>query len=360
MNRIRCPLRLLLTGTPLQNNLHELWALLNYILPELFATSSVFDEAVHIANNTFDTTTCNQARDLLDQFMMLRRVKKDVESSLLPKRHVDFYVSMTELQRRWYKSIICQQQQNSNKSNSNKSNSNNDNDDLNDSELVASLSASSSASSASSSDSSVAALSMLTMHQLAHTLSQLTKVCNHPKQILLKRQLDREAERKRVDNAAYAGAQFIKPRTDLLEPEPHTKEYEIEAELRELVEEKLIQSSAKLALLDRLLLRLKSQGSRVLLFSQWAETLDILEEYLKYRFGQKGQAYLRLDGQTNRILRELDVRTFNALESPVFLYLISTKAGGMGINLATADSVVLYDSCINPMVDLQAQVSSSV
>ena len=98
----------------------------------------------------------------------------------------------------------------------------------------------------------------------------------------------------------------------------------------------------------------------MLLFSQWTETLDILEEYLQYRFGAKGKVYLRLDGQTNRIIRELDVRSFNALESPIFLYLVSTKAGGMGINLATADSVILYDSCFNPMVDLQAQVSEWV
>jgi SNF2 family DNA or RNA helicase len=87
--------------------------------------------------------------------------------------------------------------------------------------------------------------------------------------------------------------------------------------------------------------------------SQWTQTLDILEEYMQFRWGKPGEAYLRLDGSTNRITREMDVRTFNADGSKAFVYLISTKAGGQGINLATADTVVLYDSCWNPQVDLQ-------
>ncbi|KAK3260468.1 hypothetical protein CYMTET_30573 [Cymbomonas tetramitiformis] len=129
----------------------------------------------------------------------------------------------------------------------------------------------------------------------------------------------------------------------------------LEKELRSLSGEGLMSGSGKLALLDRLLLRLRAAGSRVLLFSQWTQTLDVLEEYCNFRFGRKNEVYLRLDGQTNRIARELDVRTFNAPGSTVFLYLVSTKAGGQGINLATADTVVLYDSCWNPQVDLQAQ-----
>ena len=130
---------------------------------------------------------------------------------------------------------------------------------------------------------------------------------------------------------------------------------ETEEELRGLTGEKLIQACGKLAMLDRLLLRLKKEGSRVLLFSQFTETLDVLEEYVNYRFGPIERAYLRLDGQTNRIIRELNIRQFNAPNSSVFVYLISTKAGGVGVNLATADSVVLYDSSWNPQADLQAQ-----
>ncbi len=84
---------------------------------------------------------------------------------------------------------------------------------------------------------------------------------------------------------------------------------------------------------------------------QFTETLDVLAEYAAHR----GHRFLRLDGSTNRIVRELDVRAFNAPGSDTFLYLISTRAGGQGINLHTADTVVLYDSCYNPQIDLQAR-----
>ena len=119
----------------------------------------------------------------------------------------------------------------------------------------------------------------------------------------------------------------------------------------------LAAASGKLAVLDRLLVRKKAQGSRVLLFSQYTLALDVLEEYCENSFGRAG--YLRLDGATNRIDREMDVRSFNVAGSRVFIYLISTRAGGQGINLATADTVVLYDTCWNPQVDLQARPAAT-
>ena len=130
----------------------------------------------------------------------------------------------------------------------------------------------------------------------------------------------------------------------------------------------------KLAVLDSLLHRLKANGSRVLLFSSFTQTLDLLEDFLRWRaFGP----HLRMDGSThpvqreldlikcslarnessgstNRIQRELDMREFNAPGSPHFAYLISTRAGGVGINLATADAVVLFEPDWNPQIDLQA------
>ena len=89
----------------------------------------------------------------------------------------------------------------------------------------------------------------------------------------------------------------------------------------------------------------------MLLFSSFTQTLDLLEDYLRWRaFGP----HLRMDGSTNRIQRELDMREFNAPGSPHFAYLISTRAGGVGINLATADAVVLFEPDWNPQIDLQA------
>ncbi|CAN0457001.1 unnamed protein product, partial [Discosporangium mesarthrocarpum] len=87
-------------------------------------------------------------------------------------------------------------------------------------------------------------------------------------------------------------------------------------------------------------------GHRCLIFSQFTSMLDILEEYCSGR----GHDYARLDGETNRVQRRLDIRRFNARGSTLFLFLISTRAGGLGINLATADTVILYDSDWNPQV----------
>jgi SWI/SNF-related matrix-associated actin-dependent regulator of chromatin subfamily A member 5 len=163
LNRIRCPFRLLLTGTPLQNDLHELWALLNYLMPDVFANSAVFDDAVHIAGDTLNVSTVKQARRLLEEQMMLRRIKRDVETSLLPKLQCKMYVPMSSLQVKWYKQVIGKD---------------------------------------------YSTLSLLSKQQLTHILSQLRKVVNHPKQIYLKRLEVRKREAKRVQSHYYAGCEF--------------------------------------------------------------------------------------------------------------------------------------------------------
>jgi SWI/SNF-related matrix-associated actin-dependent regulator of chromatin subfamily A member 5 len=93
-------------------------------------------------------------------------------------------------------------------------------------------------------------------------------------------------------------------------------------------------------LLDKLLPKLKEQGSRVLIFSQMTRMLDIMEDYLRL----KGQQYCRIDGQTTGELRDSQMDAFNVEGSEKFVFLLSTRAGGLGINLYTADVVVLYDS----------------
>ena len=93
-------------------------------------------------------------------------------------------------------------------------------------------------------------------------------------------------------------------------------------------------------MLDKLLRRLKEKGSRVLIFSQMTRLLDILEDYLTYR----DYNYCRIDGSTSAEEREESMDAFNAPNSELFCFLLSTRAGGLGINLATADTVILYDS----------------
>lgn len=102
--------------------------------------------------------------------------------------------------------------------------------------------------------------------------------------------------------------------------------------------------------LDQLLAKLKANGSRVVLFSQFVMVLNIIEDYLLW----KGYKFYRLDGSTAVAQRFEDIDNFNAEGSDTFIYIISTRAGGLGINLASADTVIIYDSDWNPQSDFQA------
>jgi chromodomain-helicase-DNA-binding protein 1 len=112
----------------------------------------------------------------------------------------------------------------------------------------------------------------------------------------------------------------------------------------------LIMNSGKMFLLDKLLTRLKQEGHRVLIFSQMVRMLDILSDYCSMR----GFIYQRLDGTVPSEVRRKSIEHFNAPGSPDFCFLLSTRAGGLGINLETADTVIIYDSDWNPQNDLQA------
>jgi len=114
--------------------------------------------------------------------------------------------------------------------------------------------------------------------------------------------------------------------------------------------EGLIKNSGKTTLLDILLVRLKETGHRVLIFSQMVRMLDILSEYLTCR----GFQFQRLDGSMGREQRQKAMEHFNAKDSKDFCFLLSTRAGGLGINLSTADTVIIFDSDWNPQNDLQA------
>lgn len=115
--------------------------------------------------------------------------------------------------------------------------------------------------------------------------------------------------------------------------------------------QKLLRGSGKLLLLDKLLCRLKETGHRVLIFSQMVRMLDILAEYLQRRHFP----FQRLDGSIKGEIRKQALDHFNAEGSTDFCFLLSTRAGGLGINLATADTVIIFDSDWNPQNDLQAQ-----
>lgn len=113
--------------------------------------------------------------------------------------------------------------------------------------------------------------------------------------------------------------------------------------------EHLVENCGKMALLDKLLLRLQERGHRVLLFTQMTRILDIMEDYMHMR----GFKYCRIDGNTTYEDREERIDAYNKPDSEKFLFLLSTRAGGLGINLQTADVVILYDSVsVIPIYDV--------
>lgn len=259
--------RLLITGTPLQNNLHELWALLNFLLPDVFGDSEAFDQWFNNQDADQDTVV-QQLHRVLRPFL-LRRVKSDVEKSLLPKKEVNLYVGMSEMQINWYRKIIEKDIDAVNGANGKKE----------------------------------------SKTRLLNIVMQLRKCCNHP--------------------YLFDGAEPGPPYT---------------------TDEHLVENAAKMVMLDRLLKRMQQQGSRVLIFSQMSRVLDILEDYSVMR----GFQYCRIDGSTAHEDRIAAIDDYNREGSEKFLFLLTTRAGGLGINLTSADIVILFDSDWNPQADLQA------
>lgn len=259
--------RLLITGTPLQNNLHELWALLNFLLPDVFSDSQVFDQWFESQESDQDQVV-QQLHKVLSPFL-LRRVKSDVEKSLLPKKEVNIYTGMSEMQVKWYKRLLEK-----------------DIDAVN---------------------GAVGKREGKT--RLLNIVMQLRKCCNHP--------------------YLFEGAEPGPPFT---------------------TDEHLVDNCGKMVILDKLLARVKSQGSRVLIFSQMSRMLDILEDYCIFREYE----YSRIDGSTGHEDRIQAIDEYNKEDSEKFVFLLTTRAGGLGINLTSADVVVLYDSDWNPQADLQA------
>ena len=261
--------RLLLTGTPLQNSLPELWSLLNFLLPNIFNSVDSFENWF---NAPFETTgekvemteeesllIIRRLHSVLRPFL-LRRLKKEVEKQLPDKIEQVIRCHQSIWQKMLYERMLSDR-------------------------------------------------TLLTeggTRGLQNKLMQLRKICNHP-------YLFDERAGYDIDNL-------------------------------------MVRAAGKFALLDSILPKLMATGHRVLMFSQMTSLMDILGYYFQLR----GHKFLRLDGGTKQEERRERMAQWNEAESEYFIFILSTRAGGLGLNLQTADTVILFDSDWNPQADLQA------
>lgn len=259
--------RVLLTGTPLQNNIGEMYNLLNFLQPATFPSLSSFEEKFN------DLTTAEKVEELkkLVAPHMLRRLKKDAMQNIPPKTERMVPVELSSIQAEYYRAMLTKNYQ-----------------------LLRNM------------GKGVAQQSMLNI------VMQLRKVCNHP---------------------------YLIPGT---EPDSGSGEF---------LHEMRIKASAKLTLLHSMLKVLYKEGHRVLIFSQMTKLLDILEDYLTTEFGPR--TFERVDGSVSVGDRQAAIARFNQ-DKTRFVFLLSTRSCGLGINLATADTVIIYDSDFNPHADIQA------
>jgi len=275
--------RIILTGTPLQNNLPELWALLNFVLPTIFKSVKSFDEWF---NTPFANTGGQDKMDLTEEEQLLvirrlhkvlrpfllRRLKKDVEKDLPDKQERVIKCNFSALQAKLYKQLVTHNRLMVSDGKGGKTG----------------------------------------LRGLSNMLMQLRKLCNHP---------------------------FV------------FEEVEDQVNPQRITNDLIWRTAGKFELLDRVLPKLFATGHRVLMFFQMTQIMNIMEDYMRLRAMQ----YLRLDGSTKSEERSDLLGLFNAPNSPYFCFLLSTRAGGLGLNLQTADTVIIFDSDWNPHQDLQAQ-----
>ncbi|XP_063163661.1 lymphoid-specific helicase isoform X2 [Candoia aspera] len=330
--------KLLLTGTPLQNNLSELWSLLNFLLPDVFDDlksfeswfdiTSISEIAEDIVAKEREQNVLHMLHQILTPFL-LRRLKSDVAVEVPPKREVVVYAPLVKKQEIFYSAIVNKTIQ--------KLLGNNQKE-------VVELSSTGRPKRRSR---KVVSYRELSENDFPDALEEL----------ISKTQEETEKERPVIavnmplDSEVNLKLQNIMMLLRKCCNHPYLIEYPLDSVTKQFkVDEDLVKNSGKVLLLDRMLPELKKRGHKVVLFSQMTQMLDILMDYCYLRDYQ----FSRLDGSMSYADREENMRDFNA-NPEVFIFLVSTRAGGLGINLTAADTVIIYDSDWNPQSDLQAQ-----
>uniref|UniRef100_A0A8C5QCV1 Proliferation-associated SNF2-like protein n=1 Tax=Leptobrachium leishanense TaxID=445787 RepID=A0A8C5QCV1_9ANUR len=341
LKRFHSDNKLLLTGTPLQNNLAELWSLLNFLLPDVFDDLRSFEawfDISGITQNAADIVAKEREQNVLHMLhqiltpFLLRRLKCDVTLEVPPKREVIVYAPLTQKQETFYKAIVNRTIEKM----------------LGQKQAKETIIASPAGGRCKRRSRKFVDYSELDKE----TPTDLEKLINK----LLKQQ-EVEAERPSLEVSLPVDAEVnlkMKNVMMLLRKccnHPYLIEYPLDRATQEFkVDKELVNSSGKFLVLDRLLPEMKKRGHKVLIFSQMTMMLDILMDYCYYKKFQ----FSRLDGSMSYAEREENMRSFNT-DPDVFIFLVSTRAGGLGINLTAADTVIIYDSDWNPQADLQAQ-----
>jgi len=279
--------RVLMTGTPLQNNTQELWTLLNFIEPFKFPS---LDEFMRKFGNMANQEQVQNLQNAIAPFM-LRRVKEDVAKDIPSKEETLIDVELTSIQKQYYRAIF---EHNHTFLNMGASRTN--------------------------------------APKLMNIQMELRKCCNHP--FLLDGVEQRELEKQHTEFLQSGVLNGLTPE------EQHNIVHETG----------YIKSSGKMVLLDKLLPKLRSEGHKVLIFSQMVKMLDLISEFCDFR----GFKHERLDGSIRGNERQKAIDRYNT-EKDSFVFLLSTRAGGVGINLTAADICIIFDSDWNPQNDVQAQ-----
>lgn len=316
--------RLMLTGTPLQNDLHELWSLLEFMMPNIFATG---DLDLKKMLNAEDNYLIARIKSILGPFI-LRRLKSDVMQQLVPKIQNVQYVVMHREQSEAYKDAIDEYR-----------------------------AASKARLTKSSTGSSSNAVAFLPKRQISNYFMQFRKIANHP---LLVRRTYTDEDVIDIARILYPKGAFgfecnLEKAIQALKSYNDFSIHRLlvlygDAGSKGALKEENVLGSAKCQALADLLPRLSNGGHRVLIFSQWTQMLDILEWTLEVI----GVTYRRLDGSTQVTERQTIVDTFNN-DASIFACLLSTRAGGQGLNLIGADTVIIHDMDFNPQMDRQAE-----
>ncbi|TBU07671.1 DNA excision repair protein ERCC-6 [Hamiltosporidium magnivora] len=272
VKEFECENKIMITGTPIQNNLGELWTLFDFIVPGKLGSYSSFMEEYEIPIKEGGYMNANQnqiqkaykcsviLRNLIEP-NILRRLKSKVAGQLPNKTDKVIFCSLTEEQIFFYKKCL-------------------------DSDLVEGI--------------FKGEINVLT------GIDSLRKICNH---LFLHTQNDK----------------YLNP-------------------------EYLVNFCGKMIILDNFLKKWKKEENKVLIFSQTIGMLNIIEKYLKY----SNFNYLRMDGKTSISKRNENIEKFNN-EKNIFVFLLTTRVGGLGLNLVGANRVIIYDPDWNPSTDNQAK-----